>query len=66
MDLHAKEIGSMDWIEPAHDRDRWRTLVPFPIWYNGMLIIYNVNREQSFNSVTTNTSATEVRYVLFH
>jgi hypothetical protein len=27
MDLQELEFGSMDWIELAQDRDRWRTLV---------------------------------------
>ena len=27
MDLHAVGCGSMDWIEVAQDRDRWRALV---------------------------------------
>jgi len=27
MDLQEVGCGSMDWIELAHDRDRWRALV---------------------------------------
>jgi len=27
MNLQKVGCGSMDWIELAHDRDRWRTLV---------------------------------------
>ena len=27
MDLQEVGCGSMDWIEPAQDRDRWRALV---------------------------------------
>ena len=27
MDLQEVGCGYMDWIEPAQDRDRWRTLV---------------------------------------
>jgi hypothetical protein len=27
MDLQGVEFGSMDWIDLAQDRDRWRTLV---------------------------------------
>ena len=27
MDLQAVGYGAMDWIELAHDRDRWRALV---------------------------------------
>jgi len=27
MDLQEVEYGSMDWIQLAQDRDRWRTLV---------------------------------------
>jgi len=27
MDLQEVGCGCMDWIEPAQDRDRWRTLV---------------------------------------
>ena len=27
MDLQEVECGYMDWIGPAQDRDRWRTLV---------------------------------------
>jgi hypothetical protein len=27
MDLQEVGLGSMDWIDPAQDRDRWRALV---------------------------------------
>ena len=27
MDLQEVGCGGMDWIKPAQDRDRWRTLV---------------------------------------
>jgi hypothetical protein len=27
MDLHEVRCGCMDWIELAHDRDRWRAVV---------------------------------------
>jgi len=27
MDLHEVGCGVMDWIELAHDRERWRKLV---------------------------------------
>jgi len=27
MDFQEVEYGSVDWIELAHDRDRWRALV---------------------------------------
>jgi hypothetical protein len=27
MDIQELEFGGMDWIELAHDRDRWRALV---------------------------------------
>jgi len=27
MDLQEAGCGSMDWIEPAQDRDRWQALV---------------------------------------
>jgi hypothetical protein len=27
MDLQEVECGDMDWIQLAHDRDRWRALV---------------------------------------
>ena len=27
MDLQEVECGDMDWIELAHNRDRWRALV---------------------------------------
>jgi hypothetical protein len=27
MDLREMEWGGMDWIDLAHDRDQWRTLV---------------------------------------
>jgi len=27
MDVQEMECGGMDWIDLAHDRDRWRALV---------------------------------------
>ena len=35
MDLQEVEWGGMDWIDPAHGRDRWRALVNTVIHLRG-------------------------------